>query len=115
MRSDVLERLQVLEEQLSAIESTARAVEGEFKSSNQVRGVGGMGERKRVKGKGGEGKMLRVARYIEKGGEEDGGRAFHLMAHFNPLPSSHAYSFYTHLINSRPSQKHNPPFPTHLN
>ena len=48
MRSDVLERLQVLEEQLSAIESTARAVEGEFKSSNQVRGVGGMGERKRV-------------------------------------------------------------------
>ena len=40
MRSDVLERLQLLEEQLSAIESTARAVEGEFKSSNQVRRVG---------------------------------------------------------------------------
>ena len=40
MRSNVLERLQLLEEQLSAIESTARAVEGEFKSSNQVRGVG---------------------------------------------------------------------------
>lgn len=40
MKSNVLERLQVLEEQLSAIESTARAVEGEFKSSNQVRGWG---------------------------------------------------------------------------
>ena len=56
MRSDVLERLQVLEEQLSAIESTARAVEGEFKSSNQVRGVRGMGGRKRVEGKWKKGK-----------------------------------------------------------
>lgn len=37
VRSDVLEQLQLLEEQLSAIESTARTVEGEFKSSNQVR------------------------------------------------------------------------------
>ena len=36
-RSNVLEQLQLLEEQLSAIESTARTVEGEFKSSNQVR------------------------------------------------------------------------------
>ena len=62
MRSDVLERLQVLEEQLSAIESTARAVEGEFKSSNQVRGVGGMGEKKKGERKGRRGKNV-------KGGE----------------------------------------------
>ena len=53
MRSDVLERLQLLEEQLSAIESTARAVEGEFKSSNQVRGVG---EGEKEEKSGGEGR-----------------------------------------------------------
>lgn len=66
VRSDVLEQLQLLEEQLSAIESTARTVEGEFKSSNQVRekncicvvayvwvwvcaGLGGWGERREGK------------------------------------------------------------------
>lgn len=36
-RSGALERLYLLEEQLSAIESTARTVEGEFRDSNQVR------------------------------------------------------------------------------
>ena len=37
--TQVLERLQLLEEQLNAIESTARTVEGEFKESNQVRRI----------------------------------------------------------------------------
>ena len=37
LRSDVMERLQQLEEQLNAIESTARNVEGEFKTTNQVK------------------------------------------------------------------------------
>ena len=36
VRSDVMERLQQLEEQLNAIESTAKSVEGEFKTTNQV-------------------------------------------------------------------------------
>lgn len=35
-REAVVERFRRLEEQLVAIESTARAVEGEFKDSNQV-------------------------------------------------------------------------------
>ena len=36
LRSDVIERLQQLEEQLNAIESTAKTVEGEFKTTNKV-------------------------------------------------------------------------------
>lgn len=36
LRSDVLERLHQLEKQLNAIESTAKSVEGEFKTTNQV-------------------------------------------------------------------------------
>lgn len=35
-REAVVERFRCLEEQLAAIENTARAVEGEFKDSNQV-------------------------------------------------------------------------------
>ena len=37
MKSDVMERLHQLEEQLNAIESTAKTVAGEFKTTNQVR------------------------------------------------------------------------------
>ena len=36
LRSDVMERLHQLEEQLNAIENTAKSVEGEFKTTNQV-------------------------------------------------------------------------------
>ena len=37
LRSDVMERLHQLEEQLNAIESNAKTVEGEFKTTNQVK------------------------------------------------------------------------------
>lgn len=80
-KPDVLEQLQLLEEQLSAIESTARTVEGEFKSSNQVREkncicvvayvwgclgrAGGWGERSK-RSEGGKGEEARIVQRREE-------------------------------------------------